>query len=55
MKVILSISKAMSWADMFSLSKKVIFSWPFLAVLGGAIVFSFLVFYVADHHKDVLD
>jgi len=45
----------MSWADMISLAKKVMLSWHFLAVLGGALVFTFLVFYVADHHKDVLD
>lgn len=45
----------MSWADMISLAKRVILSWPFLMVFAVAVVFVFLIFYVADHNKDVLD
>ena len=45
----------MSWAELFALSRQVIFSLPVLAIIVFVIIFLALVFYVANYHKDVLD
>ena len=45
----------MSFHDVLVLSKKVIFSWPVLAVLVVVFLFISLIFYIANYHKDVLD
>ena len=45
----------MSWNELFTLYKKVLFSFPVLAILVILVLFLSLVFYVANYHKDVLD
>ena len=50
-----SIKADMSWTEMFVLIKNVLFSWPVLAIIVAVFAFLVLVFYVANHHKDVLD
>ena len=45
----------MSWAELFTLFKQVIFSLPVLAIIVAVVLFLALVFYVANYHKDVLD
>lgn len=45
----------MSWAEIFVIIKSVIFSWYVLGIILAVSIFLALVFYVANHNKDVLD
>ena len=45
----------MSWNEFFALFKRVLFSFPVLAIIVIVVLFLILVFYVADYRKDVLD